>query len=220
MEIAVVCPDTPQGHEAVARPRPQAWLRKVSRLWQRPAPQGEALDPSTGLLSAEALRQRAAPLLAAGSAPVTVVLFELGDLREVREIYGQRVRRAIMQQWVRKLRAAAGHRGLAARTGAEQFLLVLPGTSPEQAQPLLARHVGSPPRLEFDPRGLELVLVPDMVIEVAAEDERDIQPIHARLHAALEAQREAERRRQHYLELERARHSRPMPMLVPARRRR
>lgn len=218
MEAVIPRSPLPQGRPAAERSVPRTVWQRLRTALGAGAP-GAGLDPTTGLLTKEALFSRCAQFLKAGHGPVATVLFELGDLHEVREIYGNTVRRAVILQWSRRLRAAAGIRGLVARTGPEQFLLVLPGCDVPQVQALLNRSLGTPPRLEFDPRGLELVLVPDLVVETVGDEEWRMETVHARLAVALEAQREAERRRQHYLELERARHSRPMPLRPIARRR-
>ncbi|HSV44866.1 MAG TPA: GGDEF domain-containing protein [Ramlibacter sp.] len=180
------------------------------------------LDPSTGLYNTEALTRFASAVLRSTQPdhkPVSVVVFDFPDLLEVHSIYGRGVSRKVIAHVAGKLRALAGGRGMAARTGKVQFTVVLPGMGREKARQAVERALGKSGCIEFDAGDEEIVLVPDFAIETAPAHSESIQDIHRELCQELAQERLAEQRRHHYMQRERERHSRPMglqPALVPA----
>ena len=172
------------------------------------------MDPSTGLYNFEGLMSAADELLAPArrdGRPLTVIVIEFSDLREVRQLYGHAVSRKVVTNVVRKLQAVAGRRGLAGRTGAEQFTLVLP-TGRDRALQSLERVLGKTARIEFDGGDDEIVLVPDVAVDSTDAATECVQPLWDEMCRDLTQRHAHELRRQHCLQRERERHSRPMAL--------
>jgi len=115
---------------------------------------------------------------------------------------------------VRRLRALAGGRGFAGRTGVAEFTVVLPGLDKDGAQALVDRWLGTPPRLEHDADGHEIVLVPDVAVDMADEDASRLEPLHARMTSRIVRLRREEQLRAAHMKRDRERHSRPMPLEI------
>ena len=145
--------------------------------------------------------------------PMSVVVFDCADLLEVRTIYGSSIARKLMARIVRKLSALAADRGLASRTGAAEFTVVLPGMNREKALAAIQRVLGHPTRIELDAGDSEIVLVPSFLVESAGADTGSVEELHGDLRSHLAQQQEQEQRRQHRMTRERERHSRPMGMV-------
>lgn len=146
--------------------------------------------------------------------PLSVVVFDCPDLLEVRAIYGSSMARKLMARIVRKLGALTADRGLAARTGATEFTVVLPGMGREKALAAIQRVLGNPMRIELDAGDSEIVLVPDFLVETAGSDTASVEGLHAELRRELARQHDREQRRQHRMTRERERHSRPMGLVA------
>lgn len=142
----------------------------------------------------------------------TVAVFDCTDLLEVRAIYGSRIARTLVGRVVRKLGALTSDRGLAARTGPAEFTVVLPGMSRDKALAAIRRVWGNPMRIELDAGDSEIVLVPGFLVQTAGIDTASVEELHAELRRELAHLQETEQRRQHYLQRERERHSRPSPL--------
>lgn len=173
------------------------------------------LDAVTGLGNRQALVHVGASVLQAArreGRQMTAVLFDFADLLEVRDIYGRQVSQRVLMRVVNKMQAIAGPRGMAFRTGKAQFTVLLPGANRDKAQAAVQRVLGTPCRVEFDAGDSEIVLVPDVLAELAAPDVETIDELYREIARTLAEQREYERRRQHWLTRERERHSRPMSL--------
>jgi len=183
---------------------PRARLR--SRGW---------LDESTGLCNAEGFLpmadQRLARMRRDGQR-LSLLVIDFADLLEVREIYGRQVSRAVLVRIVSKLRQCARAGGFVARTGPAQFALLLPGCNQEQALQCVHRVLGSPTRVEFEHRGEEIVLVPDVLAQVVSPEATSVQRVHLGLLERIRNYRLYETRRRRYLQRERERHSKPMSL--------
>lgn len=144
-----------------------------------------------------------------GGKALTVAVFDCADLLEVRALYGSGMARTLVGRIVRKLGALASDRGLAARTGPAEFTVVLPGMSRDKALAAIERVLGNPTRIELDAGDSEIVLVPGFMVQAAGSDTASVVELHADLRRALARLQETEQRRQHQLQRERERHSRP-----------
>jgi diguanylate cyclase (GGDEF)-like protein len=188
------------------------WLRSIF------APVGripeEHIDRSTGLYNRAGLFAAANELLRsrAADAPVSAILIDFADLREVRDIYDNAIAGKVVDRMIRRVRCVAGRRGLLGRTGPSQFTVVLPDAAAERALRCLQRGLGKPARVEFDAGDSEIVLVPDLVIDTAEPGEDRIQPLYRDMCGELARIRNDERRRMKRLTSERERHSRPMSL--------
>ena len=173
------------------------------------------LDAASGLGNRAALSSQGATLLQSArrdGRQMTVVLLDFADLLEVGEIYGRAVRQRVLKRVVRKMESIAGPHGTAFRTGKAQFTVLLPGANRIKAQAAVERVLGTPCRVEFDAGDSEIVLVPDVLTELAAPEVETIDELYRELARTLAEERDYEKRRQHWLARERERHSRPMAL--------
>jgi GGDEF domain-containing protein len=186
-----------------------AWL---DRRW---AERRGLVDTSTGLYNRMGLIAAGSTMLRQSRADgksTSLVVLDFNDLLEVRSIYGRETSRKLHMHVVRKMKAIAGAHGLAARTGKAQFTILLPGAGAERAGQAVQRVLGRPSRIEFDAGDCEVVLVPDVMWEVAAPAVETVDELYTDVvHMLAEGQRR-EQRRQHWLTRERERHSRPMSL--------
>ncbi len=145
-----------------------------------------------------------------GGRALTVAVFDCADLLEVRSIYGSAISRKLTSRIVRKLTAVCGDAGLAARTGPAEFTLVLPGATHEKALAAIQRVLGNPMRIELDAGDSEIVLVPGFLLQTVGGETGSVTQLHADLRRELARLHAQEERRQHHMQRERERHSRPM----------
>jgi GGDEF domain-containing protein len=187
------------------------WTRRLLRSF-RTIPD-EALDRSTGLYNRSGLFAAAnAATQARGAAlPVSMVVLDFADLREVHQIYGNAIARQMVERIVRRMRSLAGSRGLAGRTGPTQFTVVLAGATQDKGVRLVQRVLGKPARVEFDAGDSEIVLVPDLLVDTA-EPGVPVQALYREMCGELARIQKNELRRLNWLASERERHSRPMSL--------
>ena len=178
-------------------------------------------DRSTALYNRSGLLAHGQTLLAtcrAGQRDLTLAVFDCNDLLEARTIYGNRTSRKLVDSIVAKLSLLAGSEGLAARTGPTQFAVAMP-MSREKAVQAIERLLGNPARFELEGSQSEIVLVPNLMVE-AVPAAGTLERMFAALCRGLARTHEEERTRQLYLQRERERHSRPVPIradVPPAR---
>lgn len=171
------------------------------------------IDSSTSLYNLTGFAAHGDALLAAcrrDKRPLSVAVFDCADLLEVREIYGSRVARKLMERTVRKLGGLCVKQGLAARTGPAEFTVLLPGMGRDKALASIARLLGSPMRIELDAGDSEIVMVPGFLVEAVGPDVSCVMEIHEELRGDLARIEHTEQRRRRYLQRERESHSRPM----------
>jgi GGDEF domain-containing protein len=171
------------------------------------------IDGSTSLYNMAGFAAHGNALLAAcrrDKRPLSVAVFDCADLLEVREIYGSRIARKLMQRTVAKLSNLCADQGVAARTGPAEFTVLLPGAGREKALAAIARVLGSPSRIELDAGDSEIVMVPGFLVEAAGPDVSCVTQIHQELRCDLARIEQTEQRRRRYLQRERESHSRPM----------
>ena len=174
------------------------------------------IDNSTELYNKAGFTAHGGELLAAcrrENRPLSVAVFDCADLLEVRTIYGSRITRKLMERIARKLMRLCADHGLAARTGPAEFTVVLPGMNREKALAAIGRVMGTPMRIELDAGDSEIVLVPSFLVECVGPDAACVDDIYQELRRELTQIDEQEQRRQHYLQRERERHSRPMSVV-------
>src|SRR5438105_10701607 len=110
-------PFAPRSAAASSPSGAPAWLRALFEALRRTPAQ--ACDRSTGLYHRSGLFAAANEIIQARVSPgaVCMVVVEFADLREVCDIYGTAIARKVVAKLVRRLRVAAGWRGLVGRTG-------------------------------------------------------------------------------------------------------
>jgi hypothetical protein len=116
--------------------------------------------------------------------PLCVALVEVADITDVERLFGQPVAEGIMARLAQKLRVLATARGVAARTGQTQFSLLLPGRGAEEALLALRAALGEAGCIEDDARD-ELLLLPDMKLEVVGPEHASIEPVYDSLVLAM-----------------------------------
>ncbi|HSH91814.1 MAG TPA: diguanylate cyclase [Ramlibacter sp.] len=199
-------------------PAPCGWISRALRQlgWltrSRGGPQGDQADSITGLYNRTGLSFRGNKMLAESHATgrvLSLVVFNCTDLLEVRSIYGNRLTLKLVTHIVRKLKSLAGRHGFVARTGPAEFTVVMPGMRRERSLAAIHRVLGSPCRIEFDAGDSEIVLVPSFALDTSGPDIDSIEQLYHDQRQTLEESELHEQRRQHYLQRERERHSRPM----------
>lgn len=192
-----------------------AVLRLSATLKRRSLAARGWVDPATGLANHDGMLQLGERMLERARSErhaLTLLVLDFSDLLEIRTIYGREITHRLLTRVVRKMRALAGPDGLAVRSGKTEFAVLLPRASRDQAAAQLARVLGRPGRIEFDAGDSEIVMVPDVMAETAAPAVETVGDLYAELVRNLAEHREYERRRQHWLQRERERHSRPMSL--------
>ena len=93
--------------------------------------------------------------------PLCVAVVEVGDLPEVQSLFGSEVAGQITRRMAVRLQAIATDRGLAERTSATQFTVLLPGMEAATASRALEAVFGEGGCVEYEGEGDELVLLPE-----------------------------------------------------------
>jgi GGDEF domain-containing protein len=169
-------------------------------------------DHQTALYNRAGFLLRGDRLLERADREAALVMFDFHDLLEVPGIYGAEVSAALQQLLVEQLLRLAGRQGLAARTGPAQFAVLLPGLRDQDAVAATLRIFGKPCRLELDLRDDELVLVPEVAVDICEAESGSLPAVYERLSVRLARHRDHEERRRTYLRRSRERHSRPAPL--------
>jgi GGDEF domain-containing protein len=203
---------------------PPRWLAAavahMSATWiDRDTFQPQHIDPGTALLNGAGFRwhgDRALESSRDADRALAIVVFDCSDLLEIREIYGSRISRMVMERMVAKLRAATPAAGFAARTGQAEFTIVMPGCKAQKALRKIQRVFGCPARVEMDAADSEIVMIPDFRVDIAGTDTGNIDELRAELGRDIGRARKAEERRQRHLQRERESHSRPMVFAASA----
>ena len=175
------------------------------------------IDSSSTLFNSSGFAAHGNEMLAASrrdKRPLSVAVFNCADLLEVRDIYGSKIARELMNRIVEKLSNVSAGNGLAARTGPAEFSVVLPGMGRDKAIAAIHRVLGNPMRIEMDAGDSEIVLVPEFLVEAAGPDVASVETLQQELHDELVRIDAAQQRRQHHMQRERERHSRPMPAVA------
>ena len=194
---------------------PMLLAMKLGSLSRRTAARTDdgRTDRSTALYNRSGFLEQGRELLAscrAGRRELTLAVFDCTDLLEARTVYGNRTSRKLVDSIVSKLTLLAGNEGLAARTGPTQFAVAMP-VSREKGAQAIERLLGNPTRFELEGCTSEIVLVPHLMVE-AIPAAGTVERMFAALCRGLARIQEEERTRHLYLQRERDRHSRPMPI--------
>jgi diguanylate cyclase (GGDEF)-like protein len=173
------------------------------------------VDAATGMCNRHGLAALGEGLLQRARArrrPVSLLVLDFAELAEVRALYGRAAAEQVLLRVAGRVESIAGPRGLAARTGQAQFAVLLPGLSRAGAMERLNRILGNPGRIEVEVARDEVVLVPEVLAEMAAADLESVDELFCEMATQVALQRDFERRRHQWLRREGRRHSRPAPL--------
>ena len=190
-------------------------LARVGFPATRPVPREQAspAEDSTFLCNRTVLLEQGGALLArcrGEGTELTLALFDCNDLIEAREVYGTGTTRKLIACIVDNMTLLAGDRGVAGRTGATQFAVLMP-MGRANAVRAIESVLGNPTRFESDDGDGEIVLVPDLMVEAVPQTE-SVERMLSALGRGLARLRDEEILRNRYLKRQRERHSRPMPV--------
>lgn len=115
--------------------------------------------------------------------PLTVAVVELSDLPEVHSLFGSDVAGQITRRMAVRLQAIATDRGLAERTSATQFTVLLPGMEAETARRALHAVFGQAGCVEYECGDDELVLLPEFHVAQVPEHHASILETYTSLYA-------------------------------------
>lgn len=141
--------------------------------------------------------------------PLTVVVFEQPDLPELHALFGGDAARTVTARFNQKLQALAGARGLAIRSDATTWTVLLPGLDGPQAVDAVRSVFGPSLAVELESEGEEILLVPTMELRTVAREIAPMHRIYQEMHGRIQGTLGRQRRREEFLRRERERHSRP-----------
>jgi GGDEF domain-containing protein len=113
--------------------------------------------------------------------PLSLALVELHDLPELHRLFGRSMADRVLARAGRQLRAVAGGKGLAVRTSATQFTLVLPGFQADAVRLALSTVFGDACCIEDDGGCEEMVLLPRFVVATLTDSGESLAQSHGRL---------------------------------------
>jgi diguanylate cyclase (GGDEF)-like protein len=105
------------------------------------------IDPVTQLPGRRVLDRRFAELIRRATiapTPFALLLVDLDQFKPVNERYGHLAGDALLLRVARRLQEAIPADGFVGRFGGDEFVLLLPGVSPETVEPLLGRLLRGP----------------------------------------------------------------------------
>ena len=142
--------------------------------------------------------------------PLSVAVFDLSDLPELQCVFGRQATRDFIAQTAVRLQGLIARKGLAARTGATTFTVLLPGVDRDGALAVIRAALGQPCCIELAAGGEEIVLVPDFMVRTVSGDSVCLSEVYESMCRDIGGARLIEARRTKYLQRERESHSRPM----------
>lgn len=137
--------------------------RQLAWRW-RPATRQGAAGSRIELFSRKAVVKAGNRMLKAcrgDERPLTLAVVELSDLPEVHSLFGRDVAGQITRRMAVRLQAIATDHGLAERTSATQFTVLLPGMEAATARRALRAVFDVGGCVEYECDGDELVLLPE-----------------------------------------------------------
>lgn len=186
------------GHDAsLARVAPfWLWLLRLRTAFWRPRPaEHESLHSDSRAVMArirERLRRSAQD-----KQPMTVIVFELGDLPQVEAVFGASVAQEILDHASDKLQRLAGRAGLAVRTAASEFTVLLPWADRARATVTIGAMFGRPCRIELEKDHTEILVLPDFEVSTLDCDSASIDTTYQKLRGRIAQARLRNRQRHH-----------------------
>jgi GGDEF domain-containing protein len=140
---------------------------------------------------------------------LSVVVFDLSDLPELECIFGVQAAEEMIVQTAARLQRLATRKGLAARTGATVFTVLLPGVGHDQALHLIGAALGQPCCIELEAGGDEIMLAPEFRVRTVFGHAVSLKETIESLCRDMAQSRLQDERRSKYLARERESYSRP-----------
>lgn len=116
-------------------------------------------DALTGCLNRQGLQSWLDARVAAQDDEGAVLVLDMDDLKPVNDAYGHGAGDAMLRQLAAVLRCMAGPSSALCRWGGDEFLLVLPGLSPEEAESRCRRALAEAPELAMSGSPVTLPLM-------------------------------------------------------------
>ena len=145
-------------------------------------------DAKTMLYNEAGFLAHGAELLAgcrAKAKPFSLVLLSVKDLRQIPDLLGRKATQELFAQAVQAIGAIPAN-GIAARTDAFDFALVLPDMTAERSAALLKRRLGAVPSLVIERDEKSVVIVMDIAIAQAQDPKQTLQSLYEGLRARLD----------------------------------
>lgn len=135
--------------------------------------------------------------------PLSVIVFDQGDLPELHSIYGREIAERCSGKLAEALRAMATPLGQVFRTEASVFTVLLPGLGSDRAQAAVRQALGSTCSIEFDADDDEIVVLPDFLVQTVRSDTPAMSRLYWAMRREIEQAQLNERNRVLYLRRER-----------------
>lgn len=139
---------------------------------------------------------------------MTVAVFDLSDLPELRSVFGKRVTQEVVQRVSEMFQRIATSKGMVARTGTTLFTVLMPGFGRDRALAVISEVMGFPCCIELDSIRDEVVLIPEYMVQTVRGDTASVADVIATLRRGIVQNREREQSRRSYLKRERESHTR------------
>ena len=144
---------------------------------------------------------------------VSLAVFDVSELHELRQIFGDGAARdsvAVIRRALRRIDPVVGR---IARTTATSFAVLLPGYDPKAALAAVRDALGDSLSIESDWHGEEIVLVPDFLIRSSDDSPAAVDQLCRQMLDEIAGQQNAVRLHRDYLRRERQSH---VPTTRPA----
>lgn len=146
--------------------------------------------------------------------PLSVLVLELHDLPELKELFGADIAKQLVTKLVNSLHAVAPARSVVVRSEDDVFTVFLPGLREEAAREAVKRTFGGTISVEIDAQEQEIVLLPDFRIHSLGDDVTPFQGWYEETLRNFRFARTVEERRQRHLRLEHESHcTKPAPLI-------
>lgn len=148
-----------------------------------------------------------------GRTPLSVVMFRLSDLPELRSIFGDAIAGQLLASLSRSLASIAAAGGVFMRTDADMFTALLPSLDKDAALAATRQAFGCGLAIELDASDDEVVIVPDVLIRMVPAAHQTIAALYEEMLRNLESSRAWEERRKRHLRKEHELYcTRPAPL--------
>lgn len=136
--------------------------------------------------------------------PFSMVLLNGADLHDASALLERKVANDLFAQVVQGIAEVPGE-GIAARTDAVEFALLLPGVNAERAASLVQQRLGHPPKVEVALEGKPVTIVLELAIAQPRDKAQSLEELYDTLHARWSRVSAADR----------SVRTKPMPLLDP-----